>query len=143
MQGSPSEAHPTPTLSVLVVDDNAAAADSQATLVQLWGHAVQVAYDGPTAVQAFQAHSPDVVLLDLSLPGVDGYEVADQLRAISPGKRFALFALTGHGGEAERRRATNAGFDLYLVKPVDPTHLQDLLAALAQEKSRGQPPGVA
>jgi DNA-binding response OmpR family regulator len=119
-------------LRVLVVDDCADAADSLAALVRLWGYRPVVAYDGGTAQVAAQANPPDVVLLDLALPVLDGLEVARWLRR-QPGLCGVLVvAVTGYGDESFRHRADEAGFDWYLVKPIDLEWLQRLLA-LCQE----------
>jgi CheY-like chemotaxis protein len=111
----------------LVVDDNVDGAESLATLLKLLGHEVHVAHDGPAALLATADVRPEVVFLDIGLPGMDGYEVARRLRR--PGRSEALLvALTGYGQEEDRRRSREAGFDHHLVKPVDPAVLEDLLA---------------
>jgi signal transduction histidine kinase len=116
---------------VLVVDDNADAACSLALLLRLSGHEVKVCHDGPAALEAAASYRPEVVLLDIGLPGMDGYAVARRLRAL-PGPGPALLAaLTGYGQEDDIRRSREAGFDQHLVKPVDPELLTNLLAALA------------
>jgi signal transduction histidine kinase len=114
-------------LRILVVDDNVDGAQSLALLLGLVGHEVRVVHDGPEALKAAAEHRPDVVLLDIRLPGgMDGFEVARRLRA-QPGRQgAALVALTGHGGEEQRAR--EAGFSAYFVKPVDLPALCDLLA---------------
>jgi PAS domain S-box-containing protein len=113
---------------ILVVDDNADSAESLATLLRLAGHEVRVAYGGREALEIAQAVKPQVVLLDLGMPGMDGYEVARHLRQ-QPGMGGALLvAVTGWGQEEDRRRSKTAGFDQHLVKPVEPAALQDVLA---------------
>jgi CheY-like chemotaxis protein len=119
-----------PRHRVLVVDDGRDAADSVAMLLRLWGHAVQVAYDGPTALAAVRASRPGVVFLDLGLPGMTGYEVAEWLRQEQGEVCPALVALTGHGHDEDRRRTREAGFSEHLVKPTDPEELRRLLARL-------------
>jgi CheY-like chemotaxis protein len=118
-------------LRVLIVDDNTDAAESLAMLLRLWGHVVYMAHDGLAALAMARTYLPEVVLLDLGLPGMDGYEVARQLRAAgrvgSPGGP-ALWALTGYGQEEDRRRCKEAGFDRHLLKPVDLDALEVLLA---------------
>jgi CheY-like chemotaxis protein/anti-sigma regulatory factor (Ser/Thr protein kinase) len=115
---------------ILVVDDNVDGAESLATLLKLLGHEVHVAHDGPAALRATADVRPEVVFLDIGLPGMDGYEVARRLRR--PGRTEALLvALTGYGQEEDRRRSREAGFDHHLVKPVDPAVLEELLAAAA------------
>jgi two-component system CheB/CheR fusion protein len=101
-----------------VVDDHPDSAESTARLLTLYGHEVDVALDGKAALQQARAKPPDVVLLDIGLPGMDGYEVARQLRAMFQNK-VRLVAITTHGFEEEdRKRCLEAGFDVYLVKPV-------------------------
>jgi PAS domain S-box-containing protein len=124
-------AHPAPRARqprrVLVVDDNRDAAETLALLLRSAGHEVCLAYDGVEALAAAEGFGPEVAFLDIGLPGLDGYEVARRLRQ-RPGK-LLLVAVTGYGQEEDRRRAHAAGFDRHLVKPVDPTVLQELLAA--------------
>jgi CheY-like chemotaxis protein len=99
-----------------VVDDHPDSADSTALLLRLYGYEVDVALDGEAALQKAPAKPPDVVLLDICMPGMDGYEVARQLRALFQHK-VRLVALTAHGSKEDRKRCLEAGFDLYLVKP--------------------------
>jgi PAS domain S-box-containing protein len=113
----------------LVIDDNVDAADSLAQLLHLAGCEVRVAHDGPSALEIAPGFGPDVVLLDIGLPGLDGYEVARRLRAIPDFNATLLIALTGYGQEEDRRRSLQAGFDQHLVKPVDPAILEALLAS--------------
>ncbi len=115
---------------VLVVDDNLDAADSLGLMLQLGGQQVRVAYDGPTALLVAQAFGPQVVFLDIGMPGMDGYEVAGRLRRLPKGEATLLVALTGWGQDTDRRRSAEAGFDHHLVKPVEPAALQTLLASL-------------
>jgi CheY-like chemotaxis protein len=112
---------------VLIVDDNRDAASSLAMLLELDGHRTIVAYDGPTALEAAEQHRPDVVLLDIGLPGMSGYEVAKRIRRQPWGYALTLIALTGWGQAEDRRRSHEAGFDAHLVKPVDPPALISLL----------------
>jgi PAS domain S-box-containing protein len=115
--------------TILVVDDNADAAASLAALLRLCGHEVHVAHDGESALRQGESLRPQVILLDIGLPGVDGYEVARRLRA-QPGTRQALIiAVTGYGGEADRGRALRSGFDHHLTKPVGIDRLESLMAA--------------
>ena len=120
--------------SVLVVDDNVDAARLLAQFLELEGHDVRVAHEGIAAIEAFAARPPDVVLLDIGLPGLDGYEVARRLRARAGGGPL-LVALTGYGQQQDRALALAAGFDHHLVKPVSPPTLLELLASLG-----GDPP---
>jgi CheY-like chemotaxis protein len=115
------------------VDDNADAAVSLAMLLRAAGHVTELSHDGPAAVAAADRFRPDVVLLDIGLPGMDGYEVASRLRAAEEdGVRRLLVAVTGYGGDDVRRRAEAAGFDRHLVKPVDPDDVHALLRAAAR-----------
>lgn len=117
-----------PRRRVLVVDDNADAADSLVLLLQLVGQETQAAYDGPSAIVMAEQFNPEIVLLDIGMPGMDGYEVARRLRNL-PGLQIALLvALTGWGQDEDRQRSREAGFDQHLVKPVQ---LEALTAVLA------------
>ena len=115
-------------MRVLVVDDNQDGARILARLLTACGHRPALAHDGPSALAAAAEHSPDVILLDIGLPGMDGYEVARQLRAHEGQDRSLLVALTGYGQDEDFRRSQAAGFDHHLVKPVDPQALRDLLS---------------
>jgi PAS domain S-box-containing protein len=118
----------TPGRRVLVVDDNTDAVASLAILLQAGGHQVQTAHDGPAALEAAQVFQPEVVLLDIGLPGMSGYEVARQLRRQPGLEKTRLVAVTGYGQEEDRRQAQAAGFDAHLVKPADLTAIAQLLA---------------
>jgi two-component system CheB/CheR fusion protein len=120
---------PLPRRRILVVDDNQDAARSLAMLLELSGHEVHVAHDGPGALEAAERLRLEVVLLDISLPGMDGYEVARRMRQLTALEGALLVALTGWGQEDDRRRAAEAGFDKHFIKPVNLTALQELLAA--------------
>ena len=127
-----------PGHSILIVEDNADAREALRMLLELDGHAVEAAAEGKEALDLARAKDPDIALVDIGLPGIDGYEVARQMRSRDP-KRPLLIALTGYGQPEDRRRATEAGFDSLLVKPVDPAALTDLLATLEipARESRG------
>ena len=116
-------------LLILVVDDNRDAAESLAMLLQMWGHEVRMAHDGLAAVEAAAAFQPDVVLLDIGLPKLNGYDAA---RQISQARRssMVLVALTGWGQDEDRRRSSEAGFDHHLTKPVELEALQKVLAGI-------------
>lgn len=117
------------TLRVLVVDDDIDGARSISKLLQLWNHEVQVAHEGLTALELARAWKPEVVLLDIGLPGgLDGYEVARRLRNEFKLDRAVLIALTGWGQEEDRQRSRQAGFNYHLVKPANPETLQQLLS---------------
>jgi PAS domain S-box-containing protein len=112
---------------VLVVDDNVDAANSLALFLRMEGHEVHIANDGPTALEAAQTIRPEVVLLDIGLPRMDGYKVARRLRQQAGLHDLLLVAVTGYGQDEDRRRAREAGFDAHLVKPADPGALKQLL----------------
>lgn len=116
-----------PTHRVLVVDDNRDAADSLGMLLRLMGAEVRVVNDGPSALQTMQMYRPTVVLLDIGMPGMDGYEVARRIRLKPEFRAVMLIALTGWGQEDDRRRTTLAGFDHHLLKPADINALESLL----------------
>ena len=121
---------------VLVVDDNVDSADSIAMLLQISGHEVRVAYSGQDALETAAEYLPDIILLDIGLPGIDGYEVARRLRSHAQLERVKLIAVTGYGQEADRLQSQEAGFDYHLVKPVDAQKLQDLLVELMKKSSK-------
>jgi|SRR6516165_2347904 CheY-like chemotaxis protein len=118
-------------LRILVVEDFKDEADSMAMWLRMHGHEVQLALDGPAALDAARVDQPDVVLLDLGLPGsLDGWEVANLIRQSSEAsgqRRPLLVAVTGHGTDGDRRRSEQAGIDLHLLKPADARQLQHLL----------------
>jgi CheY-like chemotaxis protein/anti-sigma regulatory factor (Ser/Thr protein kinase) len=114
-------------MRVLVVDDNHDAAESLAMLLSLEGYTVDVAYDGVSALSEAAKFQPQVVLLDIGMPGMDGYQVARELRAGEPATSMALIALTGYGQPDDRERACAAGFDDHLTKPVDAELLKEIL----------------
>jgi PAS domain S-box-containing protein len=112
---------------ILVVDDNADSAEALALALGAIGHEVRLAGDGPSALEVAAEFKPQVVLLDIGLPGMDGYEVARRLRARKEWAGVVLVALTGYGQEEDRRRARDAGFDHHLVKPIPPEAILALL----------------
>jgi signal transduction histidine kinase/ActR/RegA family two-component response regulator len=119
-----------PKRRILVVDDNRDAADSLAMMLSITGHDTRTAYDGLEAVQAAAGFQPDIVLLDIGLPKMNGYEAARHIRQQPWGKGMALIALTGWGQEEDKRRALEAGFDHHLTKPVGAAALEKLLARM-------------
>ncbi|HEX7813193.1 MAG TPA: PAS domain S-box protein [Burkholderiales bacterium] len=125
-------APPTASRRILVVDDNVDAATSLILLLQSLGHQTSVAYDGSGALRLAAEFHPDIVLLDIGMPGMDGYEVARRLRQIEQPQPMRIVAVTGWGKQEDRMRSRAAGFDLHLVKPVDIT---DLAQALSQRNS--------
>jgi len=118
---------------ILVVDDNVDTARGLDRLLKLVGHQVQVAHSGPEAIEAARAFRPEVVLLDIGLPGMDGYKVARPLRTEPFGKDAVIVAVSGYGQDDDRRKSREAGFDHHLVKPVD---LDDLIALLNQAEAK-------
>jgi two-component system CheB/CheR fusion protein len=124
-------------LRVLVVDDNIDAAYAMKHVLRLSGHRVVLAHDGPGALAAAAAEPPELVLLDIGLPGMDGYAVAARLREAGHG-RAALVAITGYGQEEDLRRSSAAGFDHHLVKPVDGTMLRKLIADMSSRIARAR-----
>jgi PAS domain S-box-containing protein len=120
---------------ILVVDDNKDSADSLAMLLELTGHEVYTAHDGHSALDAAEQRRPDVVLLDIGLPALNGHEVCRRIRQEAWGTTTVIIALTGWGQEEDRRRSREAGFDGHLVKPVDHSRLLSLLASLTQPRA--------
>ena len=114
---------------LLIVEDNQDAARSLAKLLRMLGHEVQICHDGDAALTVLESYFPDVILLDIGLPGMDGYEVAARIQDTFGERRPMLVALTGYGQEDDLRRTKAAGFDHHFVKPLDPHALADLLAA--------------
>ena len=128
------------TRRVLVVDDNADSAQSLATLLAIQGHEVRTAGDGVEALAAAESFGPEVVLLDIGMPRMDGYETARRLRSTQRGSRMLLLALTGWSHDEDRTRSREAGFDEHLVKPVDPELLgRVLLRAGVGRREAAQP----
>jgi len=123
------EGPPGPARRVLVVDDQPDSTDSLALFLRLRGHEVYTASDGPGALEEFARCQPEVVFLDLGLPGMSGYDVARRLRAMPEAREVRLVAVTGYGTEADRERTRAAGFDVHLAKPVDPLEVEELLTA--------------
>ena len=125
-----SEASPSGSRRILVVDDNRDSAESLALLLRLTGHEVMAVHDGLAAIEAADSFGAEIVLLDIGLPEMDGYEVAKRIRQRTNGKRVTLIAVTGWGQEGDRRRSREAGFDAHLTKPVEASILEKLLAAV-------------
>jgi CheY-like chemotaxis protein/two-component sensor histidine kinase len=121
-------------LRVLVIEDNVDAADSLQTLLKLAGHEVQTALSGPSGLAVAERYRPEVVLCDIGLPGMDGYEVARTLRKAPATAKTHLVALTGYGQDEDRQRGRDAGFDDYLTKPADFGTLQRVML---REPARG------
>jgi two-component system CheB/CheR fusion protein len=124
-----SPASPAPGRSVLIIEDHDDAREALRALLELEGHRVDAAASGPHGLEMAQRNHPDVALVDIGLPEVDGYEVARRMRALGPRCPY-LIALTGYGQPDDIRRARDAGFDAHLLKPVDPDALAKVLSAL-------------
>jgi CheY-like chemotaxis protein len=118
-------------LKVLVIDDNRDVADTCAMLVELSGHDVKVAYSGNDAIAIAESFRPQVILTDIGLPDIDGYEFAQKVRAMTWGKTAVLVAITGWGAAESKQDASVAGFNHHLTKPIDPRTIESLLASLA------------
>jgi CheY-like chemotaxis protein len=114
-------------MRVLVVEDNRDGADIMKMFLTLWGHDVSVAYTGTAGVEAAKTWTPDVILCDIGLPGLDGFAVARELRCHPDTAGARMVAVTGYGSAEDRRKSLEAGFDAHLTKPADPVALQKLL----------------
>ncbi|MFS2036677.1 PAS domain S-box protein [Polaromonas sp. CT11-55] len=119
-----------PAKKFLVVDDNRDAADSLAEVLRLLGHSAKVAYNGPDALEIAKTYRADAALVDIGMPGMNGFEVASELRGLSYGPGMLIAAITGYGHEDDRNRTLAGGFDCHLVKPVDFPSLEDLIQRL-------------
>ena len=127
-------------LKILVVDDNRDAADTCAMLLEASGHHVQTAYTGRQALELARTFRPHALLLDIGLPDIDGYKLAQQVRATPWGRSAILVAVTGWGQEQDRLRAVEAGFDQHLVKPISAETVESLLQSFVKETATPQPP---
>lgn len=123
-------------LRVLLVEDDAETADAVRTVLTHWGHHVWTAADGATGLESAARHRPDVVLLDLSVPEMDGFEVARRIRELPEGPHMVLIAATGYTGRVVRLAAREVGFDDFLPKPFDLAQLRAILAAAANQQYR-------
>jgi CheY-like chemotaxis protein len=128
-------------LRVVIVEDSPDSADSLRLLLEVRGHEVRVAHSGPEGVDLAVAWRPDIVVSDIGLPGLDGFEVARRLRGQPGLQKTRLVALTGYGSEEEQLRGREAGFDHYLIKPADPADLERALTSggAAGDSDRRQP----
>ncbi len=124
---------------VLMVEDNPDSAETLGMILELLGHHVRVVHDGVAALDAARANVPDIVLIDIGLPGMNGYEVAEAMRRDPQLGRIVLVALTGYGRPEDKARAMAAGFDYHLVKPVDVEALGDLVGRLGTSAPAGRP----
>ena len=126
-------------LRVLIVDDNVDAVEMLAMLVELQGHTTASAHNGVQAVSVADAFQPDVIFLDIGLPGLDGYQVAREIRQRPVGAHVLLVALTGWGSAEDKDRTQRAGFDLHFTKPVEPEAVERLLVRLAHDRTTHPP----
>ena len=120
---------------ILLVEDNADIGETLRDLLEILGHDVELVNDGLRGVQRALASLPEVMLVDIGLPGIDGYEVARQVRASAEGRKMIMLALTGYGRPEDRQKARDAGFDAHLVKPVDPDELLRTLALVNSQRA--------
>jgi signal transduction histidine kinase/DNA-binding response OmpR family regulator len=120
---------------VLIVDDNVDAAETLAMMLELLGQQTRQAHDGPDAVQAAREYGPDLVFMDIGLPGISGHDVAARMRGELGMKEAYIVALSGYGTEEDRRKSLSAGFDTHMVKPLDPTALPGILEAVEQRRA--------
>jgi CheY-like chemotaxis protein len=127
-----------PSHRILVVDDNHDAGDTIGMILEMLGAEVHIVRDGPAALSALNSYRPETVLLDIGLPGMDGYEVARRARQLPEGRELTLVAVTGWGQAEDRRRSKEAGMDHHLVKPVDIAALEKLLTTLAAKNDSGR-----
>lgn len=121
---------------ILVVDDDHDTADTMARLIQTMGFDAKPVYDGLQAVEEVVAYSPDMALIDISMPEHDGYETVERIRKLPEGMHMILVAVTGWTREADKRRAYDAGFDLHIAKPMQVTTLQELLRLIDPAETR-------
>jgi CheY-like chemotaxis protein len=126
--GKTAASFPQPKHRILVADDNEDAAVSLAMLLRLQNHEVHTVHDGLAAVDAAAAFQPNLVLLDIGMPKLNGYEAARRIRELPGGEGILVVAVTGWGQQEDRDRSQKAGFDHHLVKPIDPAELAKLIA---------------
>jgi CheY-like chemotaxis protein len=138
---SATEEHGRP-VRLLVVEDNADVAEGLMMLLELLGHRVRVAHDGVAALEAAGASVPDIMLIDIGLPGMNGYELAQKAREDSRLKNVVLVALTGYGRAEDKQRAMAAGFDDHLAKPLTVEAFQNMLGRLRKSEPRGGSSGA-
>jgi CheY-like chemotaxis protein len=134
LESLPTPSAPAPRRRVLIADDNSDAADTLAMLLEMSGYEMCVARDGEEAVSMAASFQPDAILLDIGMPRLDGYGACERIRLLPGASPAFIVALTGWGNEGDKDRARAAGFDLHLVKPVDPARLLEILAAVPARK---------
>ena len=141
-QDAEPPSHPGASRRVLVVDDNVDAATTIGSLLEAMGHETRIVYDGATALALIPDFAPDFVLLNLGMPGIDGYEVATRIRQTHPGPDLCLVAVTGWGQQADRAKSKAAGFDLHLAKPVEVNELESLLSRSVETRHAADAPAL-
>ena len=127
------------SLRILVVEDDPESLQMMGALLALWGYEPRLVPGGPAALEQVERETPDIVLLDLGLPGMDGFEVARRLRGRPGGDSLFIAAVTAYRGEEHQRQAKEAGFDRYLMKPVDIDTLRQVLSQAANDNGRPEP----
>lgn len=132
-QNPAADNRPSGGLRILIVDDDRDTAESLTMLLRRFGHDTLTVFQGRDARDSVSSYAPDVILLDLSMPGVDGFALAEHARRVAPG-RTVLVAHTGHSEDDYRAKARRAGIEHYLVKPADPVYLQQLLEEIAASR---------
>ncbi len=133
--------HSCPPMSrrrILLVDDNRDSVELMRTLLDRLGHQTHTAFDGPGAVKACREFRPEIVLLDIGLPGLTGYEVASQMRALPGCEQIPIIAISGYAREADRARALHAGFSDHIAKPIEIEKLEELVQARSAAENRPQ-----
>src|SRR5262245_60573916 len=130
---APAAQSPKRSFRILVVDDNHDSALSLAMMLSIMGHETRTAHDGESAVATAESFLPEVVLLDIGLPKLNGYEVAQRIRQHSWGASMFLIAVTGWGQDEDRQRSSEVGLNVHMVKPVEPAALERLLAGLGSD----------
>jgi len=132
----PSIAEPPPARRVLIVDDNLDAAETLAMMLELLGQQTRQAHEGSGALREAAEYKPDLIFMDIGLPGLSGHEIASRIRGELGMTSTYIVALSGYGSEEDRRRSLHAGFDSHFVKPLDPTALPEILAACARRQGK-------
>jgi CheY-like chemotaxis protein len=136
VRGKPRPVSEVPLLRILIAEDNRDSADSLKALLEALRYDSHVVYDGETAVRSAATLRPDVIVMDIGLPGISGYEAARQIRAQNLDGRLTIVALTGWGQQADRQRSAEAGIDHHLVKPLDLAALKQILDSLPPPAAR-------
>jgi len=142
-QPLPAQAHAPGARRVLIVDDNVDAAETLVMMLQLLGQTTRQTHDGKAALEAAAQFEPQIVVMDIGLPGLSGYDVVRRMRGELGMRDVYIVALSGYGSEEDRRKSIEAGFDIHFVKPLDPSALPQILAAAACRDGGGRMVGSA